>query len=102
MKRQTRESIKVLDFKHSSGSHFATRFLLVVSHTFTPMTITKILATISQKRVACILEDRPDAIPLLDQLVHLAIDVDKAKEHPTLYELEEKKKEFYELLRQTL
>ena len=62
------------------------------------MTITQILERISQKRVACIMQDRPDTIPLLDQLVHLAIEVDKAKEHPHLYELEEKKKKFYELL----
>ena len=62
------------------------------------MTITQILERISQKRVDCILQDRPDAIPLLDQLVHLAIESDQAKKHPDPDELAEKKKKFYELL----
>lgn len=62
------------------------------------MDITEILTRISYKKVECIMSDRMESIPALEQLVHLALEVDKAKEHPHLYELEEKKRLFYEAL----
>ena len=63
------------------------------------MQIKEILQRIIDKRTECIMQDRMASIPLLEDLVHLAIEVDNANEHPLVNEQEAKKQRFYEALR---
>ena len=63
-----------------------------------PMTITQILQRITNKRTACILTDRPAAIPQLEKLLHLAMEVENQKECPNSEAYTAAKKAFYEVL----
>jgi len=62
------------------------------------MTITQILQRITNKRTACILTDRPAAIPQLEKLLHLAVKVENEKQHPNSDAYTAAKKAFYEVL----